>query len=160
MKTVDVQRKLRASAGYLSLKESRCRIPIGPHGLRLEIRVSQVSDINILVVGSKDFKNYMDFVRAVGVTIDALRGETPGKIKIYTAGPSTINNYTAEFCNVSESTLRSYGFKVSFQRVPWKPTSETDSWGIDRVLTFGISKPEANPHVIRAMLAGVPTTRY
>ena len=71
--------------------------------------------INIIVQGTKDFNDYAIIVRAMGVAMSNLPDD---EFNIYTVGPATINNYTAEFANKIESSMRARGKRVKFFRVP------------------------------------------
>lgn len=72
--------------------------------------------MNIIVQGTKNFKDYPVFVRAMGVAMSDL-GEDD-EFNIYSVGPVIINNYTAEFCNITEPSLRARGKRIRFHRVP------------------------------------------
>ena len=71
--------------------------------------------MNVAVQGTKNFKDYSVFMRAMGV---ALSSCDDGEFNVYTVGPAVVNTYTSEFCNVSEAGLKQRGIKVRFFRVP------------------------------------------
>jgi hypothetical protein len=71
--------------------------------------------MNVAVQGTKEFSDYQVFMRAMGV---ALSSCSDSEFNVYSAGPAAINSYTAEFCNMSENSLRSRGIKVKFMKVP------------------------------------------
>ena len=54
----------------------------------------------IAVEGTKSFKDYDVFTRAMGVAL------------------SNVNNFTAAFCNITENYLKQKGFKISFKKLP------------------------------------------
>ena len=71
--------------------------------------------MNIAVQGTKEFTDYNVFLRAMGV---ALSDINDSEFNVYSAGPSQVNSFTAEFCNRSENSLKQRGIKVRFYRVP------------------------------------------
>jgi len=71
--------------------------------------------MNIAVQGTKEFSDYNVFLRAMGV---ALSDIDDAEFNLYSAGPANINSFTAEFCNLSENSLKQRGIRVKFYRVP------------------------------------------
>jgi hypothetical protein len=71
--------------------------------------------MNIVVQGTKEFSDYNIFLRAMGV---ALSGIKDSEFNVYSVGPTQINSFTAEFCNLSENSLKQRGIKTRFYRVP------------------------------------------
>lgn len=71
--------------------------------------------MNIAVQGTKEFSDYNIFLRAMGVALSSVED---GEFNVYTAGPAQINSFTAEFCNLSENSLKQRGIKVRFYKVP------------------------------------------
>jgi hypothetical protein len=71
--------------------------------------------MNVGVQGTKEFSDYNVFLRAMGVALSDLQDN---ELNVYTAGPSQINSFTAEFCNRSENSLKQRGIKVRFYKVP------------------------------------------
>ena len=71
--------------------------------------------MNIVVQGTKEFSDYNIFLRAMGV---ALSDVNDGEFNLYSAGPANINSFTAEFCNLSENSLKQRGIKAKFYKVP------------------------------------------
>jgi hypothetical protein len=71
--------------------------------------------MNVGIQGTKEFSDYNVFLRAMGV---ALSDVVDGEFNVYTAGPSQINSFTAEFCNRSENSLKNRGIRVRYYRVP------------------------------------------
>jgi hypothetical protein len=69
----------------------------------------------IAVEGTKSFSDYEVFMRAMGV---ALSNNTDPEITVWSAGPHTINSFTAAFCNSSENFLKQKGFKIKFSKAP------------------------------------------
>jgi hypothetical protein len=125
--------------------------------------------MRILVAGSNDFADYQTFIRGVAVAIDeTLNDEKDAEgvlkektIHIYTAGPVNINNYTAEFTNMSERTIKAMGYKIKFHRHPYRQcVSNISNWKIERVVTFGIRDLTREPLAVTANFAGVQVNRY
>ena len=71
--------------------------------------------MNVVVQGTKEFSDYTVFLRSMGVALSSI---ADGEFNVYSAGPSTINSFTAEFCNRSENSLKQRGIKVKFYKVP------------------------------------------
>lgn len=71
--------------------------------------------MNIVVQGTKEFSNYNVFLRAMGV---ALSDVDDGEFNLYSVGPANINSFTAEFCNLSENSLKQRGIKTRYYKVP------------------------------------------
>jgi hypothetical protein len=69
----------------------------------------------ITVEGTKTFSDYEIFMRAMSVALSNV-GENK-EIQVWSLGPHTINNFTASFCNSSESFLKNKGYKISFYKV-------------------------------------------
>lgn len=70
--------------------------------------------MNVAVQGTKEFSDYAVFMRAMGVALSSIQDE---EFNVYSAGPSTVNSFTAEFCNLSESGLKRRGIKVRYYKV-------------------------------------------
>ena len=71
--------------------------------------------MNIVVQGTKEFSDYNIFLRAMGV---ALSDVNDGEFNVYSVGPAQINSFTAEFCNLSENSLKQRGIKTRYYKVP------------------------------------------
>jgi hypothetical protein len=78
--------------------------------------------MNVIVQGTKDFNDYTVFVRAMGVAMSDLKDD---EFNIYTVGPVNINNFTAEFTNKVEASMRSHGKRARFYRVPAATVEDT-----------------------------------
>lgn len=109
--------------------------------------------MNIVVQGTKEFSDYNVFLRAMGV---ALSDVDDGEFNVYSVGPAQINSFTAEFCNLSENSLKQRGIKTRFYRVP--PSAIEENWGAVDYFAF-LSTPNQRPSrlVSSAELAGVET---
>jgi hypothetical protein len=107
--------------------------------------------MNVAVQGTREFSDYQVFMRAMGV---ALSSCNDGEFNVYTAGPANVNSYTAEFCNLSERTLKSRGIKVRYMKVPPSYVEEN----IDTIDYFAyLSTPNQRPSKLtaHAELSGV-----
>lgn len=71
----------------------------------------------IAVQGSKDFDSYQIFMRAMYVAMSDIKQDDK-EIYLYSAGPGRINNFVAEFSNVTEDSLKARGIKIRFFKVP------------------------------------------
>lgn len=69
----------------------------------------------IAVEGTKNFADYETFMRAMGVALSQINDDN--RVDVWSAGPHTINNFTAAFCNSAENYLRQKGIRVSFKKV-------------------------------------------
>lgn len=69
------------------------------------------------IQGSKQFKNYNGLMQAM---IFAMRSvvDKEAEVTVYSAGPANINAHVAEFCNVTERSLKARGIKIRFFNVP------------------------------------------
>jgi hypothetical protein len=107
--------------------------------------------MNVAVQGTKEFSDYQVFMRAMGVALSSIHDD---EFNVYTAGPATINSYTAEFCNMSERTLKSRGVRVRYFKVP--PSYIEDHMSVFDYVAF-LSTPNQRPSklIASAELAGV-----
>lgn len=107
--------------------------------------------MNVAVQGTKEFSGYDVFMRAMGVALSSISDE---EFNVYTAGPAQINSYTAEFCNLSERTLKGRGIKVRFFKVP--PSYIETNMNTFDYFAF-LSTPNQRPSslIASAELAGV-----
>lgn len=71
--------------------------------------------MNVVVQGTKLFSDYSIFLRSMGVALSGIKDK---EFNVYTLGPAQINSFTAEFCNLSENSLRQRGIKIKFYKVP------------------------------------------
>jgi hypothetical protein len=70
----------------------------------------------VAVQGTKEFSDYNSFIRGIGV---ALSGMSPDdkEFIIYSLGPSKINSFVSEFCNLSERGMKGRGMKIKNYKV-------------------------------------------
>ncbi len=92
----------------------------------------------VAIQGTKTFDDYQIFLRAMGT---ALRDLPDGdkEFIVFSAGPVNINQFGMEFINVNERSMKGYGIKTKFVKVP-------PSWideNIDQINYFAFfSKPK------------------
>lgn len=89
------------------------------------------------VQGSSTFSDYAIFLRAMGVALSSMKPEDT-EFYVYTFGPSKINSYTAEFCNLSERGMKMRGKKIRFFKVPLE-------WGQQNIYSFDYFAYFSNP---------------
>lgn len=70
----------------------------------------------VAVQGTKEFKDYNVFLRAMGVALSSLKDDDD-EFFIYSAGPANINSYVSEFSNLTERSMRARGKKIKFYKV-------------------------------------------
>ena len=69
------------------------------------------------IQGSRNFKDYTIFLRAMGTALSTLKEEDK-EIIIYSAGSGQISAFGMEFANVSERSLKARGIKIRLNKVP------------------------------------------
>lgn len=69
------------------------------------------------VQGTKTFSSYPIYMRSMAVAM-SMMDDNDKELFVYTAGPANINNYVAEFSNVTENSLKARGITIRFFRVP------------------------------------------
>lgn len=92
-------------------------------------------------------------MRAMSVAMSGMSKEDKSII-VYSVGPRKVNGFVAEFCNITERSLKSRGIKIKYSRVPL-------TWAEDHVKDFNylifLSKPKeyTSKLVAEAELSGV-----
>ena len=71
----------------------------------------------IAVQGSNKFEDYNVFMRSMAVGMSMMEDDDQ-EILIYSVGPRKINNFVAEFCNITERSLKSRGIRIKYRKVP------------------------------------------
>lgn len=108
------------------------------------------------VQGSLTFDSYQVFMRAMAVAMSD-RKEGDNEILIYSAGPVRVNNFVAEFSNITENSLKSRGIKIRFFKVP-------PSWmqkNIEKLNYFAfLSKPTEKQSKIAEIIDKSKTVEY
>lgn len=69
------------------------------------------------IQGSKHFKEYKSLMQAMVFGMRKVADQET-EVLVYSAGPANINAYVAEFCNVTERSLKARGIKIKFFNVP------------------------------------------
>lgn len=77
----------------------------------------------VVVQGTKDFKDYNVFLRAMGVALSNIKNEDH-YFYIYSLGSKNINNFVFEFANLSERNLKARGKKIKHFTVPFEWVEE------------------------------------
>jgi hypothetical protein len=105
------------------------------------------------VHGTNSFDDYSVFMRAMGVAMSDMKNDDK-EFFVYTFGPTKVNNFAAEFCNLSERGMKARGKKIRFYKVPI-------SWGEENMQYFNyfafFSKPNepVSKLVSKAELDGI-----
>lgn len=71
----------------------------------------------VAVQGTAGFDDYSVFMRAMGVAMSSMK-EDDKEFLVYSVGPAKVNNFVAEFCNLSERGMKARGRKIRFFKVP------------------------------------------
>ena len=103
----------------------------------------------IVVEGTKSFSDYDIFMRAMGVALSS-KTDDPD-IQVWSAGPHTINSYTAAFCNSSENFLKQKGYKITFSKAPSFWISDNLSY-VNYFAFFSLPKEPVSKLVQKAQL--------
>lgn len=107
--------------------------------------------MNIVVQGTKEFLDYQVFMRAMGV---ALSGINDNEFNVYSVGPAQVNSFTAEFCNLSERSLKNRGIKTRYYKVP-QSYIEENMEAFDYFAFLSTPNQRPSKLVASAELAGV-----
>lgn len=89
------------------------------------------------VQGTSSFQDYNIFLRAMGVAMSGMRSDDK-EFVVYSFGPVKVNNFVAEFCNLSERGMKARGKKIRFFKVP-------TSWGEENIKHFDYFAFFSNP---------------
>lgn len=93
--------------------------------------------MKILVYGSDNFDNYSTFMRALVLAIKDNIHNDDTKVEVLSAGPHKVNNFTAEFINVTEDYFKQMKVKTKFTRVKRSDVTQNfEEYGIDHVISF------------------------
>lgn len=71
----------------------------------------------VAVQGTNGFDDYSVFMRAMGVAMSSMKSDDK-EFLVYSVGPAKVNNFVAEFCNLSERGMKARGKKIRFFKVP------------------------------------------
>lgn len=93
----------------------------------------------VAIQGTKGFNDYAVFLRGMGVALRTMDRDSDTELTVYSAGPGQINSFAQEFLNINERSLKAYGIKTKFVRVP-------PSWLIEHIHSINyvlyFSKPK------------------
>lgn len=96
------------------------------------------------VQGTKEFKDYNVFMRAMGVALSSVH--EGNEFYVYTAGPLAVNRFASEFINKSENSLKARGIKARCFMVP-------PSYIQENIKEFGYFAYFSLPHQVQGSLA-------
>lgn len=71
----------------------------------------------VAIQGTRGFNDYTVFLRAMGTALRSLP-EDDKEFLVFSAGPININEFGMEFMNVNERSMKGYGIKTRFTKVP------------------------------------------
>jgi hypothetical protein len=113
----------------------------------------------VALQGTKGFNDYSIFLRGMGVALRNMDRDNDTEFVVYSAGPGQINSFAMEFLNVNERSLKAYGIKTKFVRVPPK-WLEQHIHTINYVLYFSKPKESLAPIVDLADAKGIDVGVY
>ena len=87
--------------------------------------------MNIILQGSKKFKDYPVFLRAMGVALSDVEDE----LNLYVMGPLHINEHATEFYNKTRESLKKRGVNLTLTRIP-TGVAEEDMSKFDKFYFF------------------------
>ena len=71
----------------------------------------------VAIQGTRSFNDYTVFLRAMGTALKSIP-DGDKEFFVFSAGPININEFGLEFMNVDERSLKGYGLKCRFMKVP------------------------------------------
>lgn len=71
----------------------------------------------VAVQGTNSFDDYNVFIRAMGVAMSSMEQDEK-EFYVYSAGPTKVNGFVAEFCNLAERGMKARGKKIKYYKVP------------------------------------------
>lgn len=109
----------------------------------------------VAVQGTNAFDDYQVFLRAMGVSMSALKNDDP-YFYVYSAGPNNVNMMVMEFVNLSERGMKSRGKKIKFYKVApsWIEENLSD---VDYFAFFSNPKEPVSKLVSSAQLKNIET---
>jgi hypothetical protein len=113
----------------------------------------------VALQGTKGFNDYSIFLRGMGVALRNMDRDKDTEFTVYSAGPRQINLFALEFLNVNERSLKAYGIKTKFVKVPPK-WLEQNVHTFDYVLYFSKPKESLSPIVDLADAKGIDVGVY
>ncbi len=115
--------------------------------------------MKVAIQGTKGFNDYAVFLRGIGVALRNMDRDNDTEFVVFSAGPGQINSFAMEFLNINERSLKAYGIKTKFVRVPPKWLEE-HIHSIDYVLYFSKPKESLSPIVDLADAKGIDVGVY
>ena len=79
--------------------------------------------MKLLVQGTKEYNDYSQFTR--GLIVAMSNKVDDHRFDVYSLGPVNINNYALEFCNKTETSLKTRHKQIRFYRIPQQVASDT-----------------------------------
>lgn len=73
--------------------------------------------MKVVIQGTRSFNDYTVFLRAMGTALRSIP-EDDKEFLVFSAGPVNINQFGLEFMNVNERSMKGYGIKTKFVKVP------------------------------------------
>jgi len=95
----------------------------------------------VAVQGTNGFDDYSVFLRAMGVALSGMPN-ADNELHVYSAGPVSVNNFVAEFCNLTERGFKGRGKKIRYYKVPTDWLSE--NLGVVNYFAF-LCNPNEHP---------------
>ena len=108
----------------------------------------------IAIEGTKSFKDYDVFTRAMGVALSNINNNK--NVEVWSAGPHNVNNFTAAFCNITENYLKQKGIKISFKKLPTQYVTDKLS-EVDYFIFLGTKSENKSKLTIMAEMSGIET---
>jgi hypothetical protein len=71
----------------------------------------------VVIQGTRAFNDYTVFLRAMGTALRSIP-EGDKEFLVFSAGPVNINQFGLEFMNVNERSMKGYGLKTKFVKIP------------------------------------------
>lgn len=71
----------------------------------------------VAIQGTRAFNDYTIFLRAMGTALKSLP-EDDKEFFVFSAGPVNINEFGLEFMNINERSMKGYGIRTKFVKVP------------------------------------------
>jgi hypothetical protein len=82
----------------------------------------------VAVQGSNNFDDYTVFLRSMAVALSGM-ADSDKELHVYSVGPTKVNNFVSEFCNLTEKGFRGRGKKVKYYKAQ-------QDWVADNIQTI------------------------
>jgi len=104
--------------------------------------------MKVAIQSSRNFDDYAVFMRGIGTALRDLSNEDGDKeFIIFSAGPRRVNEFITEFLNINERSLKSYGVKTKFIKVP--PSWLKDNLNEINYLLYFSKPKESLPEIVQ-----------